>query len=87
MRQKIFFLKKFDSELRYVQGPIWKEFQRFSWTLSVSTNNSKCLDFFRIGLSPRRKTIKKFPIMVLTDQIIHIIYKKELQIFDIFLFE
>ena len=51
MRQKIFFLKKFDSELRYVQGPIWKEFQRFSLTLSVSTNNSKCLDFFRIGPS------------------------------------
>ncbi|KAK7298013.1 hypothetical protein VNO77_47299 [Canavalia gladiata] len=30
-------------------NPIWKEFQRFSLTLSVSTNNSKCLDFFRIG--------------------------------------
>ena len=36
---------------------------------------------------PRRKTIKKFPIMVLADRIIHIIYKKKLQIFDIFLFE
>ncbi|KAK7331515.1 hypothetical protein VNO80_31237 [Phaseolus coccineus] len=32
-------------------SPIWKEFQRFSLTLSVSTNNSKCLDFFRIGPS------------------------------------
>ena len=51
MRQKIFFLKRFDSELLYVQGPILKSFQRFSLTLSVSTNNSKCLDFFRTGLS------------------------------------
>ncbi|THU42136.1 hypothetical protein C4D60_Mb00t06050 [Musa balbisiana] len=47
MRQKIFFLKRFDSELLYVQGPILKSFQRFSLTLSVSTNNSKYLDFFR----------------------------------------
>ncbi|KAF8091080.1 hypothetical protein N665_0454s0021 [Sinapis alba] len=39
MRQKIFFQKRFDSELLY----------RFSLTLSVSTNNSKCLDFFRTG--------------------------------------
>ena len=49
MRQKIFFLKRFDSELLYVQGSILKKFQRFSLTLSVSTNNSKCLDFFRTG--------------------------------------
>ncbi|KAF5753274.1 hypothetical protein HanRHA438_CPg0863981 (chloroplast) [Helianthus annuus] len=45
MRQKIFFLKRFDSELLYVQGSILKKFQRFSLTLSVSTNNSKYLDF------------------------------------------
>lgn len=51
MRQKIFFLKRFDSELFYVQGPILKSFQRFSLTLSVSTNNSKYLDFFRTGPS------------------------------------
>ena len=51
MRQKIFFLKRFDSELLYVQGPILKSFQRFSLTLSVSTNNSKYLDFFRTGPS------------------------------------
>ena len=51
MRQKIFFLKRFDSELLYVQGSILKEFQRFSLTLSVSTNNSKYLDFFRTGPS------------------------------------
>ncbi|KAH0440533.1 hypothetical protein IEQ34_025556 [Dendrobium chrysotoxum] len=37
MRQKIFFLKRFDSELLYVQGPILEEFQRFSLPLSVST--------------------------------------------------
>lgn len=49
MRQKIFFQKRFDSELLYVQGSILKEFQSFSLTLSVSTNNSKCLDFFRTG--------------------------------------
>ncbi|KAF2952760.1 hypothetical protein DAI22_01g359700 [Oryza sativa Japonica Group] len=41
MRQKIFFLKRFDSELLY----------GFSLTLSVSTNNSKYLDFFRTGPS------------------------------------
>ncbi|KQJ97119.1 hypothetical protein BRADI_3g28913v3 [Brachypodium distachyon] len=41
MRQKILFLKRFDSELLY----------RFSLTLSVSTNNSKYLDFFRTGPS------------------------------------
>ncbi|KAG6692684.1 hypothetical protein I3842_10G126100 [Carya illinoinensis] len=41
MRQKIFFIKRFDLELLY----------RFALTLSVSTNNSKCLDFFRTGLS------------------------------------
>uniref|UniRef100_A0ACD6AUS1 Uncharacterized protein n=1 Tax=Avena sativa TaxID=4498 RepID=A0ACD6AUS1_AVESA len=41
MRQKILFLKRFDSKL----------FQRFSLTLSVSTNNSKYLDFFRTGPS------------------------------------
>ncbi|KAH0446896.1 hypothetical protein IEQ34_024274 [Dendrobium chrysotoxum] len=52
MRQKIFFLKRFDSELLYVQGPILEEFQRFSLPLSVSTNNSKYLDFFRTGPSP-----------------------------------
>lgn len=51
MRQKIFFLKGFDSELLYVQGPILKKLQRFSLTLSVSTNNLKCLDFFRTGPS------------------------------------
>ena len=51
MRQKIFFLKRFDSELLYVQGPILKSFYRFSLTLSVSTNNSKYLDFFRTGPS------------------------------------
>lgn len=51
MRQKIFFLKRFDSELEYVQGPILEEFQRVSLTLSVSTNNSKCPDFFRTGPS------------------------------------
>ena len=51
MRQKIFFLKRFDSELLYVQGSILKSFQRFSLTLSVSTNNSKYLDFFRTGPS------------------------------------
>lgn len=51
MRQKIFFLKRFDSELLYVQGPVWKSFQRFSLTLSVSRNNSKYLDFFRAGPS------------------------------------
>jgi hypothetical protein len=51
MRQKIFFLKRFDSELLCVQGTIWKSFQRFSLTLSVSTNNSKYLDFFRTGPS------------------------------------
>lgn len=51
MRQKIFFLKRFDSELLYVQGPILKEFQRFFLTLFVSTNNSKYLDFLRTGLS------------------------------------
>ncbi|KAK8370196.1 hypothetical protein V6Z11_A01G161400 [Gossypium hirsutum] len=39
MRQKIFFLKRFDSKLLY----------RFSLTLSVSTNNLKCLDSFRTG--------------------------------------
>ncbi|KAK4353440.1 hypothetical protein RND71_028958 [Anisodus tanguticus] len=33
------------------------------------------------------KTIKQFPIMVLADRIIHIIYKKKLQIFETFLFE
>ena len=49
MRQKIFFLKRFYSELLYVQGSILKEFQRFSLTLPVSTNNSKYLDFFRTG--------------------------------------
>ncbi|KAL8216759.1 hypothetical protein R6Q57_023596 [Mikania cordata] len=36
---------------------------------------------------PQRKTIKKFPIMVLADRIIPIIYKDKLQIFEIFLFE
>jgi hypothetical protein len=51
MRQKIFFLKRFDSELLYVQGPILKKIQRFSLTLFVSTNNSKYLDFLRTGLS------------------------------------
>ncbi|KAJ4739919.1 hypothetical protein LUZ62_004237 [Rhynchospora pubera] len=51
MRQKIFFLKRFDSELLDVQGSNMKSFQRFSLTLSVSTNNSKYLDFFRTGLS------------------------------------
>lgn len=53
MRQKIFFLKRFDSELLCVQGPILilKSFQKFSLTLSVSTNNSKYLDFFRTGPS------------------------------------
>jgi hypothetical protein len=51
MRQKILFLKRFDSELFYVQGPILKSFKRFSLTLSVSRNNSKYLDFFRTGTS------------------------------------
>ncbi|PVH66160.1 hypothetical protein PAHAL_1G167300 [Panicum hallii] len=41
MRQKIFFLKRFNSELLY----------RFFLTLSMSTNNSKYLDIFRIGPS------------------------------------
>nr|UFH78768.1 hypothetical protein RF15 [Artemisia lactiflora] len=36
---------------------------------------------------PQRKTIKQFPIMVLADRIIPIIYKEKLQIFEIFLFE
>ncbi|TYH22308.1 hypothetical protein ES288_A04G117500v1 [Gossypium darwinii] len=40
MRQNIFFLKRFDSELLY----------EFSLTFFLSTNNSKCLDSFRIGL-------------------------------------
>ncbi|BBN70063.1 hypothetical protein Prudu_1384S000200 [Prunus dulcis] len=43
MRQKIFFLKRFYSN--YYMS------KRFSLTLSVSTNNSKCLDFFRTGPS------------------------------------
>jgi hypothetical protein len=51
MRQRIFLLKRFNSELLYVQGLILKEFHRFSLTLSVSTNNWKCLDFFRTGPS------------------------------------
>ncbi|KAL0906111.1 hypothetical protein M5K25_024577 [Dendrobium thyrsiflorum] len=62
MRQKIFFLKRFDSELLYVQGPILEEFQRFSLPLSVSTNNSKYLDFFRTGPSPIAMIRSTFPL-------------------------